>query len=211
MSEENRRPIKARSVGLFQRLASALAKTNVSPNQISVFSVIFSLIVPISMWILPVGSWSASLLALLGIQLRLLCNLIDGMVAIEGGKKSPVGEIYNEFPDRIADSLIFFGILLPFFEMPGAIALAWATSFFAMFTAYTRVLGAAARTKHYFLGPMAKQHRMAILSVLLLSIPLLDQLELQWTVAKWTFWGICLGSVVTILRRLIYVVRELKS
>lgn len=211
MSEENRRPIKARSVGLFQRLASTLAKTNVTPNQISVFSVVFSLIVPFSMWIFPVGSWGASLVALLGIQLRLICNLIDGMVAIEGGKKSPVGEIYNEFPDRIADTIIFFGVLLPFYEMPGAMALAWATSFFAMFTAYTRVLGASARTKHYFLGPMAKQHRMAILSVLLLLLPIFGQAESRWMLAKLTFFGICFGCAFTILRRLIYVMRELKS
>ncbi len=44
--------------------------------------------------------------AALGIQLRLVCNLIDGMVAIEGGMKSPVGGLYNEVPDRIADPLL---------------------------------------------------------------------------------------------------------
>lgn len=47
-----------------------------------------------------------SILCIAGIQLRLLCNLFDGMVAIEGGKKSDVGSLYNEFPDRIADSLL---------------------------------------------------------------------------------------------------------
>lgn len=211
MSEENRRPIKARSVSVFQKLASFLAKTNISPNQISVFSVLFSLLVPFACWFFPVGSWSASLLAILGIQLRLLCNLIDGMVAIEGGKKSPVGEIYNEFPDRIADTIVFFGILLPFFGQQQALVFAWATSFFAMFTAYTRVLGASARAKHYFLGPMAKQHRMAILSLLLLVLPMLPSLDQQWRLVESTFWVICMGSAVTILRRLIRIAKELKA
>jgi hypothetical protein len=32
------------------------------------------------------------------------------MVAIEGGKKSSVGALYNEFPDRIADSLFIVAL-----------------------------------------------------------------------------------------------------
>ena len=43
------------------------------------------------------------------IQLRLLCNLFDGMVAVEGGFKTKSGEIYNELPDRVADVLILAG------------------------------------------------------------------------------------------------------
>ncbi len=52
---------------------------------------------------------SAYLIAIVGIQGRLLCNLFDGMVAFEGGRKTRSGEIFNELPDRIADSLIFVG------------------------------------------------------------------------------------------------------
>src|SRR5438105_2817615 len=37
------------------------------------------------------------------IQLRLLCNLLDGMVAIEGGFRSRSGEVFNELPDRVSD------------------------------------------------------------------------------------------------------------
>ena len=32
------------------------------------------------------------------IQLRLLANLLDGLMAVEEGKKTPAGEIYNQFP-----------------------------------------------------------------------------------------------------------------
>ena len=45
------------------------------------------------------------LLAALCIQLRLVCNLLDGMVAVEHGKGSPSGPIWNELPDRFADVL----------------------------------------------------------------------------------------------------------
>ena len=40
------------------------------------------------------------LLAAAGIQLRLLCNLLDGMLAVEEGFKSKTGDIYNDLPDR---------------------------------------------------------------------------------------------------------------
>ena len=40
------------------------------------------------------------------IQFRLLCNLFDGMVAVEGGLGTPSGILFNDFPDRIADPLI---------------------------------------------------------------------------------------------------------
>ena len=100
-NEANRRPIASRSAEWAKASASFLARTSVTPNQISAASVIFA-------------AAGAALLALkpnaigligcaLAVQARLVCNLLDGMVAIEGGKKSAVGSLYNEFPDRIAD------------------------------------------------------------------------------------------------------------
>ena len=47
---------------------------------------------------------------MLCVQLRLLCNLLDGMVAVEGGRSSPVGALYNEVPDRVADSLLLVAL-----------------------------------------------------------------------------------------------------
>ncbi len=211
MSEENRRPIKARSVGMFQKIAAFLARTNISPNQISTASVLMSAIVPLAMLVYPLGSWAASLLAILGIQLRLFCNLLDGMVAIEGGKKSPVGEIYNEFPDRLADSVILLGIVIPFRAEAGAWAIGWAVCFFAIFTAYTRVLGASARTKHYFGGPMAKQHRMAFLCLVLILLPILPETISAWSVVRNAYLLICIGCAVTVCRRLVFISRELKK
>jgi phosphatidylglycerophosphate synthase len=211
MSEENRRPIRARSVEIFQKIAASLARTNVSPNQISSASVLMSAIVPLAMWVFPAGGWAASVAAILGIQLRLVCNLLDGMVAIEGGKRSAVGEIYNEFPDRLADSVILLGVMLPFREESGAWALGWATCFFAILTAYTRVLGASAKTKHFYGGPMAKQHRMAFLCVVLLVVPVLPQSIPAWTVVRNAYLLICFGCVVTVIWRLLYISTALKK
>lgn len=95
------------------------------------------------------------------IQGRLVCNLLDGMVAIEGGKKSPLGQIYNEFPDRIADSLLIvalgYAIQLP--------SIGWFGTLTAALTAYIRVFGGSLGLQQDFRGPMAKQHRMAIMTL----------------------------------------------
>ena len=40
------------------------------------------------------------------IQLRLLCNLLDGLVALEGGRKGKAGDLFNEAPDRYADVVL---------------------------------------------------------------------------------------------------------
>src|SRR5437016_1070119 len=91
-----RRPLRSRSLALPVRLATALADWRIQPNHISLASVGAAALAGLC---LLGGQYLA---AALFIQLRLLCNLIDGMVAIEGGRRSASGEIYNELPDRIS-------------------------------------------------------------------------------------------------------------
>ena len=101
-ASSDRRPLKARGARLFQRIASFLARCGVTPNQISVASVLFAAAGAAA---LLAGGWYL-LLAAACIQGRLLCNLFDGMVAVEHGKATALGAVYNEFPDRIADSVL---------------------------------------------------------------------------------------------------------
>ena len=104
----NRRPLKSRSSAWAQYLAGALVRARASPNGISVVSVVFA--AAAAMLLLRFATLPGLLGAALCIQLRLLCNLLDGMVAIEGGRKSATGALYNEIPDRLADSLIIVAL-----------------------------------------------------------------------------------------------------
>jgi CDP-diacylglycerol--glycerol-3-phosphate 3-phosphatidyltransferase len=156
--EENRRPIRARSTRWAQGLAARLARTRVSPNQISVASAVFASAGAVLLVRVP------GALGLLGcavaIQARLMCNLLDGMVAVEGGKKSPLGDLYNEFPDRVADSVLIVALGYAI-DMP---ALGWFAALAAALTAYVRVFGGSLGLPQDFRGPMAKQHRMALMT-----------------------------------------------
>jgi phosphatidylglycerophosphate synthase len=215
MSIDNRRPIKARSLVIIQRFASWLAKSSITPNQISVLSIGFSLLVPISFVVFEAGTWVASLGAMLGIQLRLLCNLLDGMVAIEGQKKSVAGGIYNEFPDRIADTVILVGVAACDISDPWLATLGMTASFLAAMTAYTRLLGASLGTKQYFDGPMAKQHRMAFLTLTMIALPILNLLVLNRAISsamviKISLIVISIGCIATVFRRLRKISSELQ-
>ena len=158
-NDDNRRPIDARSTGWAKKSAAWLAQSGISPNQISVTSIVFAAAGAAALAWLPTSAGLIS--AALGTQARLICNLLDGMVAIEGGKKSALGQLYNEFPDRVADSLLIVALGYA----AGLPAVGWCGALLAALTAYVRVFGGALGLAQDFRGPMAKQHRMAALTV----------------------------------------------
>ncbi|HEX5122546.1 MAG TPA: CDP-alcohol phosphatidyltransferase family protein, partial [Rhodanobacteraceae bacterium] len=158
MGAADRRPLASRDTAWARRIASMLARSSVTPNQISTASIAFA---ALGAWTLVDARPLALVAAAICVQLRLLCNLIDGMVAIEGGKQSPVGALYNEFPDRIADSLF----LVALGYACGVPWLGWLAALLAALTAYVRATGGALGLPQDFRGPMAKPHRMAVLTV----------------------------------------------
>lgn len=168
-----RRPLKTRSWPFFQRIAAGFARDGVSPDAISFSSIIFGLAAGgmlaatsrLDGW----GLRAAALAAALFIQFRLIANLLDGMVAIEGGKGGPTGDLWNEAPDRVADAAILIGAGYGAGASP---ILGFAAALVAVFVAYVRALGASVGAGQVFLGPMAKPHRMFAMTVtcLLLAI-----------------------------------------
>jgi phosphatidylglycerophosphate synthase len=156
----NRRPLKSRQTGWAAALARLLLKTPLTPNAVSVCGIgfaaagavcfVFAAQVPLF--------WLGGALF---VQLRLLANMMDGLLAVEGGRKSPTGALYNEFPDRIEDTLL----LVAAGYGAGVPELGWAAAVMAMSTAYVRALGGSIGLPQDFRGPMAKQHRMALLTL----------------------------------------------
>ncbi len=163
---EGRRPLKVRKANFSKQIAKWLSQRNITPNQISIASVFFALLVSISFLSIPSssGAWLSALFAGLFIQMRLLCNLFDGMVAIEGGKSTPAGELFNDIPDRIADPLILIAAGYAISVVPWGDALGWLAGLLAVMTAYIRTLGVSMGAPVSFMGPMAKQHRMAAMT-----------------------------------------------
>jgi phosphatidylglycerophosphate synthase len=179
------------------------------PNQVSLLSVAVSLIAAVLLGgSSHVESNALRVVMLLGaaaaIQLRLLCNLIDGLMAVEGNMKSPSGAIYNDLPDRVSDAITLVAAGYAARAWPWALELGWLAALLAVLTAYVRVLGASAapHVGHDFRGPMAKQQRMAIITiagVLSIAEPWLD-----WRTGAVLYVSlaiIALGCCMTIVRR----------
>jgi phosphatidylglycerophosphate synthase len=202
-ASENRRPIAARSSGWAQRAAAAMARANITPNAVSSVSVIFA---ALGAALLLEGPDGAGLIVCAAcVQARLICNLLDGMIAIEGGKKTPLGPLYNEFPDRLADSLLIVALGYAC----GLPALGWFGALAAALTAYVRVFGGALGLPQDFRGPMAKQHRMAVLTVACLA----GSVEQFGLGTRYALTAACLviavGSALTCATRTLAIARRL--
>lgn len=210
-----RRPLAVRDAAWARATAAWLAGRRISPNAISAASVLCAAgaAAAFACWSRTDG-WCSALLLIagaVGIQLRLLCNLFDGMVAVEGGLRSPTGDLWNEVPDRVADTLIIVGTGYGVSALPHAVELGWLAALMAMFTAYVRVLGASLGVPGLFFGPMAKQHRMALLTGVSLAAAVSGW---SWD-ARWLLWGclvaIAVGSALTVARRLRAISTALKA
>ncbi|KDD69040.1 CDP-diacylglycerol-glycerol-3-phosphate 3-phosphatidyltransferase [Pseudomonas mandelii PD30] len=203
--DDNRRPIKTRSAGWAKRITDILVKRDISPNQISVASIAFAFAGVVALNI--DSGVIGSICCAIGIQLRLLCNLFDGMVAIEGGKKSDIGSLYNEFPDRIADSLLIVGLGYAI----GQSDLGWFAALAAALTAYVRVFGGSIGLKQTFIGPMAKQHRMAVMTAALLLNAVEANVYGTHYVLLIALAVIAIGSVATCVTRTLAIAKQLKG
>lgn len=192
MPGADRRPIAARDSGFARRLTALLLKTPITPNEVSLLSIGFAALGAAAL--LYATRWPLLyLVAVAGIQLRLLCNLLDGMVAVEGGRGSPVGALYNEFPDRVADTLLIVALGYA----AGAGWLGWAGALAAALTAYVRVFGGSLGQAQDFRGPMAKQHRMALMSLACLLALGEALLTSERVVLYAAGWIILAGALIT--------------
>jgi len=195
-------------------IAGWLARRGVRPNVISVASAVFAAGAGACLW--SAGQAAPATLAwhylgaALLIQLRLLCNLFDGMVAIEGGFKTKSGEIFNELPDRFADAFILIGAGYSIAASDWMPWLGWLAAVLAVLTAYVRALGASAGAQQEFCGPMAKQHRMALMTLACVGAAALAWLKVEFALMPWALGLVAAGCMVTVFRRARRIIRALE-
>jgi phosphatidylglycerophosphate synthase len=212
-----RRPIASRNHPLSIRLAGWIARMGVSPNAISTSGMVAGILAGVSFACTPLGEygWLFFLAAAALMQLRLLANMLDGMIAVQTAKASPVGELFNEVPDRISDAAIFIGAGFAI----GAIKdLGYLAAVAALFTAYVRAEGKVAGAHQEFAGRMAKPQRMLVLTLAALYAalapaawqPRLASLPSISTIGIALF-IVAVGSALTSVRRLYRIGRALRK
>lgn len=201
----DRRPIAARGSRLAVVAADWLIRIRASPNVISLLGMLAAVAAGGILAAAPQDRLSWILAAVL-VQVRLLANLLDGMVAIGRSIASPLGEVFNEVPDRIADTAVLAGMGVaagqPWLGLAAALA--------AMATAYIRAVGRSLGTCSDFRGPGAKQHRMAIITVAALWC---GTMPIAWAapVPLGALWIILALATITAARRLLRLYRMLSA
>jgi phosphatidylglycerophosphate synthase len=211
----DRRPIATRNRKWAQAATVWLASRNVSPNAISIAGMCACIVGGIALAATSIAYdrilW---IIAALGAQLRLTANMLDGMVALASGRASKTGELYNEVPDRISDAAVFIGAG---FAWGGNIALGYIATILSIFTAYIRATGKIAGTPNEFCGPMAKQHRMFVITLICLyaaftprSWQMITFNDSQIGLMTVALVIIIAGCAITVIRRLSRIARVLK-
>lgn len=218
---DSRRPLKSRGAGWARALAAGLARTGVRPDLISASSVVFALAGAAAFWVSANADGGSRAALLVGaaacIQLRLLANLLDGMVAVEHGRGGPLGPVWNEVPDRIADALFLVGagyalrhVSPDSWPDPGP-ALGWLAAVLAVLSAYIRELGRALGFEADFSGPGAKPHRMAALTLGCLLAAAGPLWPMGPSVLLLTLGLIVLLTLVTVVRRTLRLAARMRS
>ena len=198
----NRRPLKSRDTGWARAITQRLSAADITPNQISAASVAFAALAGACLagiaW--SAGGFSIALLLAGGVfvQMRLLCNLLDGMVAVEAGRGDATGPFWNEVPDRLADMLILVGFGLG----AGLAWLGWTAACLAVLISYLRAFGGSLGQMADYSGPMAKQHRMAAVTVAAVVAAALAKWVDPASILRLALWAVILGEVLTAFRRM---------
>src|SRR6266513_3024678 len=206
MEAMDRRPIATRNRKWAQAATVWLASRNVSPNAISIAGMFACIVAGLALAVTSISDYRILwLVAALGAQLRLTANMLDGMVGIASGRTSKTGELYNEVPDRISDAAVFIGAG---FAWGGNVALGYIATILAIFTAYVRAAGKIAGGPNEFCGPMAKQHRMLVITLVCLYSAIAPRSWEMITFNKSPIGLVTLGLAVIIVGCVITVIRR---
>jgi len=211
----DRRPIATRNRKWAQAATAWLATRNISPNAISMTGMCACIVAGIALGVTSICDYRILwLAAALGAQLRLTANMLDGMVALVSGRTSKIGELYNEVPDRISDAAVFIGAG---FAWGGNVTLGYIATILAIFTTYVRAAGKIAGAPNEFCGPMAKQHRMLVITLICLysaiaprSWQMITFNDSQIGLMTFGLAVIVVGCVITVIRRVSRIAHALK-
>lgn len=182
-------------------LLARLARWNVSPNQITIAAIALS-----SGFGLAIAAFSHSPRLLLGLPLvllgRMALNALDGMLARDYDRATPLGCILNELGDVTSDLALY----LPFALIPG-ISAAWIVgiAILASLTELAGVLGQAIAGTRRYEGPMGKSDRALAFGAVGLALGL-GMAPAPWLTGIWC--GIVLLECWTLVNRIRATLQE---
>ena len=154
--------IKPKFQQLLMPILKLLRGWGISPNAITIFSIILSFALSYFFWNTSDNS-SYFLIVAFGLLLRMMLNALDGMMARIYNLQSKLGEILNEVGDIISDVAIYFPLIL-FESLELEIAI-----IFILLSIINEFCGLMAKViskERRYDGPMGKSDRAFLIGVI---------------------------------------------
>jgi CDP-diacylglycerol--glycerol-3-phosphate 3-phosphatidyltransferase len=149
----------------FQQILSPvlhfLHKCRITANQITVGSVLLSILIAFLFWNADANTWFFLSLPI-GLLLRMAFNALDGMMARKFNQISKLGEVLNEVGDIISDVIIFFPLLK---FQPESLYLVIVFILLSVINEFAGLLGKAIEKDRRYDGPMGKSDRAFLLAI----------------------------------------------
>lgn len=153
--------IKPKFQKLLQPVLQILHKWGVTANQITLASIILSLVIGVGFWF-AIDNRLLFLVLPFGLLFRMALNALDGMMARTYNMQSKKGEILNELGDTISDLFIFFPLLIHEKENLYLIVIFICLS---IINEFSGILGKAVSNIRRYDGPMGKSDRAFVMAL----------------------------------------------
>ena len=154
----------------FQQLLNPILmlfrRIGISPNHITVFSVLFSVLIGYILWLAQENSLFYLFVAL-GLLFRMMLNALDGMMAKKYNLQSKTGEVLNEVGDILSDIAIYF----PFIYFEG-ITLEYVIGFLllSVINEFCGLLAKIISGERRYDGPMGKSDRALLVGLICIAL-----------------------------------------
>lgn len=158
--------LKPKFQKLLQPILVFLRKIGVSPNQITIFTILFSFVIGVFL-IYGIENRIWFLFVSLGLLVRMALNALDGMMAKQFDLQSTKGEILNEIGDIISDVAIYFPFI--YFD---TIKIEYVIVFivFSVMNEFCGVLSKSIYGLRRYDGPMGKSDRALIVGLICIAL-----------------------------------------
>lgn len=187
--------IKPKFQKLLRPILDWLYKLNVTANQITVSSIVLSLIIGLAFWNADKNNLFFLVLPI-GLLIRMALNALDGMMAREYNQQSKKGELLNEVGDIVSDFFIYFPLLKFEKESTYIIAIFLCLS---ILNEFAGIMGKIVGDERRYEGPMGKSDRAFMLSLYgIISYFFIEALKYS----QWLFIAIILLLLLSTFTRL---------
>lgn len=153
--------LKPKSQQLLTPILLFLNKKKITANQITISSILLSVIIGVLFWNADISKWFFLSLPI-GLLLRMALNALDGMMARKFNQTSKSGEVLNEVGDIVSDVIIFFSLLK---FQPESLYLIIVFIILSIINEFAGLIGKIVGKERRYDGPMGKSDRALILGL----------------------------------------------